>query len=226
MCAHLRAHSEAARPSSHAIRATSQPSNSLSQARSCSCNSATITDAVTTSKKGALSQSVGKDQHHDKGARLGKRRRGVRTHHTNGDAWLEEASILARRDGGLAVIMVGAPAIRTSAAICPTSHYRQWNMMSLKISSEGRKFLSQLTEGWKSKMSIQHFAICTTEENQSDDLKSTLGLIRGVLGILAFSPSKSCDAPLTMNGGRAHTTTTSVDLTRRDGKEGDPSCPR
>jgi hypothetical protein len=60
----------------------------------------TITDTATTSKRGALNQSVGRDQRHHKGASPGKQQRKVRTHLNNGDAWLEETFTLARQDGG------------------------------------------------------------------------------------------------------------------------------
>jgi hypothetical protein len=67
-----RVRSEATRPSSHTMKAPSRLSHSLFQAMSCSCNSMTIADTTTASKKGALNQSVGRDQHHDEGACPGK----------------------------------------------------------------------------------------------------------------------------------------------------------
>jgi hypothetical protein len=57
----------------------------------------------------ALQQSKTRDRHHDKEASLGKRRHRVKTHLTDDDARLEEASILARRDGSLWQSRQGLP---------------------------------------------------------------------------------------------------------------------
>jgi hypothetical protein len=56
----------------------------------------TITGTAIAPNRGALNQSVGRDQHHDEGSSLGKQRRKVRTHLSNGDAQLDETSALAR----------------------------------------------------------------------------------------------------------------------------------
>jgi hypothetical protein len=48
---------------------------------------------------GALQQSTSRDRRHDKEASLGKCRHRVKTHLTDGNARLEEASALARWDG-------------------------------------------------------------------------------------------------------------------------------
>jgi hypothetical protein len=62
-----RVHLKAIKPISHAKRAPSLVSSSLSQARSCSYNSMAITDVATTSEEeGALHQSTSRDRHHDK----------------------------------------------------------------------------------------------------------------------------------------------------------------
>jgi hypothetical protein len=95
-----RAHSKAARPSSHAMRAPSLLSSFLGWARSCCCNSTTIIDATTTFEgDGALPQSASRDRRHDKEASPGKRQHGVKTHLTDGNARLAETSSGNRDEG-------------------------------------------------------------------------------------------------------------------------------
>jgi hypothetical protein len=56
----------------------------------------TITDMATASKRGALNQSVGRDQRHDEGASPHKQQHRVRIDLNNGDAQQKETSALAR----------------------------------------------------------------------------------------------------------------------------------
>jgi hypothetical protein len=56
----------------------------------------TITDMATASKRGALNQSVGRDQRHDEGASPRKQQHRVRIDLNNGDAQQKETSALAR----------------------------------------------------------------------------------------------------------------------------------
>jgi hypothetical protein len=93
---------------------------------------------------------MSRDRHHDKEANRGRHRHRVKTHLTDSNARLEEASILARR---LAVIMVGVPVARTFTVISPTSYHGQWSGASFKISGVERQFLYQLVEDQKSKVS-------------------------------------------------------------------------
>jgi hypothetical protein len=58
----------------------------------------------------------------------------------------------------LAMIMVGAPTARTFVMISLTSHHRKWSGATFKISGEERRFLSQITEDQKSKVS--NSALC------------------------------------------------------------------
>jgi hypothetical protein len=56
---------------------------------------------VTTSEKEeALSQSAGKDKHHDGEASIGRQWHRVKTHPINDDGRLEEVSTLDRQGGG------------------------------------------------------------------------------------------------------------------------------
>jgi hypothetical protein len=95
MCTSPSVGAKATKPSSHAMMAPSRLSSSLSRERSCSCNS------TGSACKGdeALCQSISKSRHHDKEASPGKRRHRVKTYLAGGEARLEEASILAQRDG-------------------------------------------------------------------------------------------------------------------------------
>jgi hypothetical protein len=53
----------------------------------------------------------------------------------------------------LGAIMAGAPTTRMFTVVSPTSHRRQWNRASFKISGEERPFLPQLAGDLKSKVS-------------------------------------------------------------------------
>jgi hypothetical protein len=87
-----RAHSEASRPSSRATMTPSLLSSPLSRARSCSHSSTT----TACEGDGALHQSKGRNRRHNKEASPGKCWHKVKTHLTDGNAGLEEASVLAR----------------------------------------------------------------------------------------------------------------------------------
>jgi hypothetical protein len=67
--------------------------SSLSYTRSCSYISTTITGMTSTSGGGALNPPVGRDQHYDEGASLGKQQRRVGTQTNNGDARRRPSSL-------------------------------------------------------------------------------------------------------------------------------------
>jgi hypothetical protein len=122
--------------------------------------------------------------------------------------------------------MVGAPTIRMFTAIFATSHHGQWGQdeYSRSAAREGDFCPNSLKiEG--ARWMVRYLASCTIKENQSGISKPTTRIIHGVLGASAFSPSELCNAPLTVNGDRARTSTTSNQLTWHGSKDGGPSHP-
>jgi hypothetical protein len=106
----------------------------------------------------------------------------------------------------LVAIAEGAPITRMFDMISPTSHHEQWGRASFKINGKERRFLAQLAEDQKSKVSD----LAPRHLYHRDSEELTPGIVHGVLGALAFSPSKPRNAPLTMNGDRARTSITSI----------------
>jgi hypothetical protein len=127
----------------------------------------------------------------------------------------------------MAVIMAGAPAIRTFAVIFATSHHGQrgWDEYSRSVVREG-DFCPNSLKIKRLMWMIWHLASCTEEENRSGILEPTTEIMRGVLGTSVFAPSEPCNAPFTVNGDRACMSTTSTRLMWQGSKEGGPSRPR
>jgi hypothetical protein len=120
------------------------------------------------------------------------------------------------------MIVMGAPAMGTSAIVTPTSHRRQWSRVSFQISSREMQFLSNLTEDQKSKVSSSTPPCLYHRGTQSGCSKPTSGIVRGALGASTSSPSKPCNAPFTVSGGLARTIAMSIQLVWQGSREGEP----
>jgi hypothetical protein len=105
-------------------------------------------------------------------------------------------------------------------------HHGQWGRMSLKISGEGRLFLSQHPEGRKGKVGGSAPRYLHRRRKLKDGSEPVPGIMHDVLGASAFSPSKPCNAPLTVNEDQARTTKTSIRSVWHGNKEGGPSRTR
>jgi hypothetical protein len=86
--------------------------------------------------------------------------------------------------------------------------------------------MSQLAEDHKSNVSGLAPHDLYHRENQSGHSEPMLRIVRGMLGISAFSTSKLPNTPLMANGNRANTSTTSIHPAWRGTKEGKPSHPQ
>jgi hypothetical protein len=73
---------------------------------------------------------------------------------------------------------------------------------------------------------VQHLVIYTVEENRRDSSEPVLRIMYSMLGTLAISLSKPCNAPLTVNGDRARMTGTLIHLVWRGSEKGGPSHTR
>jgi hypothetical protein len=109
-------------------------SSSLSWARSYPCSSTT----TASEGHGALPQSRSREWRHDKEASPDKHWHRVKTHVTDGDARWEEASVLARRDGGWRQSRRGLPSQGHFVMISTTSQHGQWAAVSFNISGQER----------------------------------------------------------------------------------------
>jgi hypothetical protein len=83
---------------------------------------------------------------------------------------------------------VGASTTRSLALVSPTNHHGQWSGASFKISGKERRFLSQLAKDRKSKANSLTPHYLYHRGNRSSHLEPMPGIVRGVLGTLAFSP--------------------------------------
>jgi hypothetical protein len=113
-----------------------------------------------------------------------------------------------------------------------------WNHLPLwgnkSLCSRLRHRLKTLSDGaedhnsmkiTRARWMVWHLSCCTVEENWSSIMEPTTGIRHGVLGALASSPSELYNAPLTVNGNWARTSTMLIQQTWWGSKEGGPSCP-
>jgi hypothetical protein len=120
--------------------------------------------------------------------------------------------------------MVRAPTIRMFTVIFSISHHGQRGRDKYSRSAvRGSDFCPNSLKIERARWMVLHLTSCTVKENRSDILEPTIGIMHGVLGASAFSPSEPCNAPLTTNGDRSRTSTTSIQLMWQGSKEGDPS---
>jgi hypothetical protein len=101
----------------------------------------------------------------------------------------------------LVVIVVGAPATRKFIVIFATSHDGQQGReeYSRSPAREG-DFCPNSLKIEKARWMVRHLASCIVKENPSGVLEPMTGIMSGVLGTSAFSPSEPRNAPLTANG--------------------------
>jgi hypothetical protein len=90
----------------------------------------------------------------------------------------------------LAVTMAEAPTIKTFTAIFATSHHglRGWDEYSRLVARKGDSCPNSLKIK-RARWTVWHLASCTIEENRSGISEPTVGIMHGVLGASAFSPS-------------------------------------
>jgi hypothetical protein len=173
----------------------------------------------------ALLQSTGKSWHQNKEASPGKRRRSVKTHLVDDDAWLEkEASIPARRDGGWQLSWWGLPPLERSPwspRLAITGD--KTRQASRVVAGKGNFFHPNSTKIKRARRAVWHHIVYTIEENQSDSSEPMPGTMNDVPGASARSTSKPWNAPLTANGDRARMTTSFLPAWRGS-KEAGPSC--